>query len=218
MKDKKLEKLITDAALAILIIVIINFGILHFKTNNDFTGENKVEIKEVIVKEEYKKDLELNKAVRNSYIPVKTYLTANHTGDSKITEAILRAALENEIPVTVAFGLAWSESRFDPRAKNGIHNRNGTSDWGLFQLNDAYRSNWNTGDFFDPYKNANEAMDHLRNLMDRHGDNMVICLAAYNAGSRGIKKGVSYNTLMHINNILNYSNKLEEKINEVVVK
>lgn len=218
MRDKKLEKLITDAALAILIIVIISSAFLHFKTNNNSTSENKEELKEVVVKEEYKKDLELNKAVRNNYIPVKTYLTANHTGDSEITEAILRAALENEVPITIAFGLAWSESRFDSKAKNGIHNNNGTSDWGLFQLNDGYRRNWCMEDFFNPYKNADEAMEHLSSLMDRHGDNIVICLAAYNAGSRGIKRGIGYSTLVHVNNILKYSDKLEAEINDLVVK
>lgn len=166
---------------------------------------------------EYKKDLEINEIVKENQKIIKSYLNT-HTHNELITNAILEAALEHEVPLTIAFGLAWSESRFKPSAKNGVHNRNGTSDWGLFQLNDGYREEWTSKEFFDPSKNAKEAMKHLRNLIDIHGNNPVVYLAAYNAGSKGIRDGINHTTLTHINNILKYSEKLEEEINEIVVK
>jgi soluble lytic murein transglycosylase-like protein len=170
-----------------------------------------------VVEPKYKKDLEINNIVEENQKIIKSYLNT-HTHNGLVTNAILEAALEYRVPITIAFGLAWSESRFQPTAKNGIHNYNGTSDWGLFQLNDGYRENWTTKEFFDPHKNAKEAMRYLRGLMDIHGNNMIICLAAYNAGSKGIKDGITHTTLVHINNILKYSEKLEEEINEIVVK
>lgn len=169
----------------------------------------------------YQVGLELNRKIERFIVDDKnreillSYLD-QHTAQRAISSTILDKSLNWNVPVGLAFGLAWSESRFDPEAINGIHNNNGTRDWGLFQLNDSHRSSWTQEDFFNVEKNTEAAMEYLAMKLRQFDFKPVLAIAAYNAGSTGVRRGVGFSTLVHINNIIDFSNRLEAEINEII--
>ena len=131
------------------------------------------------------------------------------SGNEGIAETIMERALELDLPVHVAFALAWRESRFDPRAVSPP-NRGGTRDWGLFQLNDGGRRDWSAGDFFNVEKNTHNALSYLRQCIASMGD-LELGLAAYNAGIYGVRtRGIPATTRKYIQSILAYEKGLDK--------
>ncbi len=115
------------------------------------------------------------------------------SGSEGIAKTIMDRAIELELPVHIAFALAWRESRFDPKAVSP-RNRGGTRDWGLFQLNDGGRRDWSADDFFDIDKNTHSALYYLRQCIAGMGS-LELGLAAYNAGVYGVRtRGLSATT------------------------
>lgn len=75
---------------------------------------------------------------------------------SQIADVMRKAGWpESAIPVGVA--VAFAESGGNPRAVNRA-NRNGSSDYGLFQINSVHGSLLNEGDRYDPVANARMAL------------------------------------------------------------
>jgi soluble lytic murein transglycosylase-like protein len=140
---------------------------------------------------------------------------ASYTGNRSIAQVIVSEAVANQIPVNLAFSLAWAESRYNPRAISG-RNVHGTRDWGLFQLNDGGRPSWNRDDFFDVGKNASSAMVFLRHCIDEMGS-VRMGLAAYNAGVYGVRQwGVPASTRRHVHAILTYEKELDRSFSRQV--
>lgn len=108
------------------------------------------------------------------------------TGDRTVSLAILENAEKNDIPLSLAFSLAYVESRYKTTAVN--KNSNATIDRGLFQLNSASFPKLTEEEFFDPETSAKYGMRHLRWCMDVAGKgNDVTALAMYNAGTTRVK-------------------------------
>ncbi len=140
---------------------------------------------------------------------------AGVAGDSELSRIILLYASAYDIPLPLAFALAWGESQFNPRA----FNRNPQSvDRGLFQLNSLAFPHLPVQDFYDPRINARLGMKHLRYCLDI-GQNELVGLAIYNAGGLKVRnKGTPYNTLTHIARILDYRRTLEEEFLRAVLR
>ena len=127
-------------------------------------------------------------------------------GDPQVGRIILQQASAHDIPLPLAFAVAWGESQFNPRA----FNRNPKSvDRGLFQLNNKTFPHVRVDDFYDPQVNARLGMRHLRFCLNE-GESELVALAIYNAGTLKVRKGTPYSTLNHIARILEYREKLEE--------
>jgi len=127
-------------------------------------------------------------------------------GNARIASIILEQASAYDIPLPLAFALAWGESQFNVRA----FNRNPQSvDRGLFQLNSRTFPRVRLEDFYDPEVNARLGLRHLRFCLNET-DNELVALAIYNAGTLKVRKGTPYNTLNHIARILEYRTKLEK--------
>ncbi len=75
-----------------------------------------------------------------------------------------------------------AESSFNPRAVS----RRGAR--GLMQLMPATASYLAITDSFDPYKNIEGGVRHLRQLIDRFNGNLPLVLAAYNAGEGAVRR------------------------------
>jgi soluble lytic murein transglycosylase-like protein len=136
-------------------------------------------------------------------------------GDPELSRIILLYASAYDIPLPLAFALAWGESQFNPQA----FNRNPTSvDRGLFQLNSLAFPRLPVEEFYDPRTNARLGMKHLRFCLDS-GGNELVGLAMYNAGNIKVRRGgTPYNTLTHIARILDYRKTLEEEFLRAVLK
>ncbi len=127
-------------------------------------------------------------------------------GDARIGSIILAQASDYDIPLPLAFALAWGESQFNVLA----FNRNPQSvDRGLFQLNSRTFPRMRVDDFYDPQTNARLGLKHLRFCLNQ-ADSELVALAIYNAGTLKVRKGTPYNTLNHIARILEYRAKLEK--------
>ncbi|MBN2510492.1 MAG: transglycosylase SLT domain-containing protein [Spirochaetales bacterium] len=133
---------------------------------------------------------------------------AKVTGSKKVAALILEYAAKEDIPLPLAFSLAWAESGFNPKAVNA----NRTSvDRGLFQLNSRSFPGLSEEQFFDPKVNTATGLDYLRYCLDV-GGNEVAGLAMYNAGrTRVTETGAPKMTLDYISKILKYADYLHDE-------
>ena len=137
------------------------------------------------------------------------------TGNATVTDAILTYAAKNDISLSLAFALAWGESRYRTNAVN--RNTNSSIDRGLFQLNNKSFPKIADKDFFDPYVSARYGLAHLSFCIQTAG-NEVAGLAMYNAGTGKVKKdGTPKQTLNYISGILNYKAALDELFTTEVI-
>jgi hypothetical protein len=146
--------------------------------------------------------LEINKIIlfyrENHYDQYQKILSYYdlHTHNHQITSAIMEEALDANIPVNVAFGLAKRESGFDPYQINV--NPNKSYDRGLFQLNSTSRPKWKKADYFNIQKNTHEGVSQMKWLYKKYGDDNY-ALAAYNSGEGSVdKKRVPFSTAIHV--------------------
>ncbi len=130
------------------------------------------------------------------------------TGSAEIAQIILEEAQVQDIPLSLAFALAWVESRYNPFAVN--HNSSSV-DRGLFQLNSRSFPEVAEDQFFNPALNASLGMEYLRQCLEA-GESEIVALAMYNAGrTRVTQGGTPMMTLEYISLILDYRNQLEER-------
>lgn len=139
--------------------------------------------------------------------PAVEWFYTHITGNREVTLAILDNADKNDIPLSLAFSLAYVESRYNPSAVN--NNGNSTTDRGLFQLNSSSFPSLTESEFFDPSVSAKYGMSHLRWCIDLAG-NDVAALAMYNAGTNRVRNNnTPQHTLNYVSKISNYRAKLE---------
>lgn len=137
------------------------------------------------------------------------------TGNQDVTEAILYYADHNDIPLSLAFALAWTESRYNWKAQNT--NKNQTVDRGLYQLNSTSFPALSEADFFNPYVSARNGLSHLRFCLDTAG-NEIAALAMYNAGTTRVRSnGTPQSTLNYVSKIMDYQQGLDDLFNEQIV-
>jgi hypothetical protein len=133
---------------------------------------------------------------------------ASLCGSRDVAEIILSSAAAFDVAPSLAFALAWEESRFKPQAVNRA-NRNESIDRGLFQLNNRSFPALTEADFFNPSVNAWYGMAHLRVCLDTGGTE-IAALAMYNAGTGRVSSlGAPKNTLDYIHRILECQRRIE---------
>ncbi len=138
------------------------------------------------------------------------------TGRRDVTMAILEAANREDVPLSLAFALCYTESRYNSYARNV--NANGSIDRGLFQLNDRSFPRLGDDDFFSPETSAKYGLQHLRFCMNVAGDE-TLALAMYNAGlSRVRNNKTPSSTLRYVGRIASYRANLENAFSEEVLR
>ena len=137
------------------------------------------------------------------------------TDNKESALAILKNADKNNIPLSLAFALAYVESRYNVRAVN--HNSNSTIDRGLFQLNNNSFPQLSEEDFFNPEISAQYGMSHFRFCLNVAG-NEVSALAMYNAGTNRVRSNSTpQSTLNYIGQIMSYRRSLEKSFSDDVL-
>lgn len=137
------------------------------------------------------------------------------TGNKDIALAIITEADKNDIPLSLAFALAYTESRFKTTAIN--KNSNATIDRGLFQLNSNSFPALTEAEFFDPFVSAKYGMSHLRFCLNTAG-NEVSALAMYNAGTTRVRSNRTPQvTLNYVGKIMSYRQMLDTLFEQEVV-
>lgn len=155
--------------------------------------------------------LDINKKIQELGVSRVVSFFNQYTHNSVVSITIIQEAIKHQIPVNIAFSLAWRESRFDIDIVSS-KNHNGSRDWGLFQLNDTYYK-WSHKDFFNIKKNTRAGLAHLEYCLDKTG-NLQMALAAYNAGVNGVNNGIPKTTKKYVNIIFEHENQINEEFNK----
>ncbi|HOX33605.1 MAG TPA: transglycosylase SLT domain-containing protein [Spirochaetales bacterium] len=131
---------------------------------------------------------------------------ASVTGSEPVAKFILDNAERYEVPASLAFALAYEESKFTVSAVN----KNADSiDRGLFQLNSKSFPKLSVQEFYDPETNAKYGLSHLQHCL-RSGGNEVAALAMYNAGNGRVDRGATpRRTLDYVYRILKYQENID---------
>lgn len=159
----------------------------------------------VSYKEKADLGLALYRSLQSRAAVVSFYNKITHSTD--VTLAIVENADANDIPLSLAFALAYTESRYKIRAIN--KNKNTSIDRGLFQLNNNSFPKLTEVEFYDPYISAKYGLAHLRFCLDTAG-NETAALAMYNAGTTRVRSnGTPQSTLNYVDLIMNYREGLD---------
>jgi soluble lytic murein transglycosylase-like protein len=122
-----------------------------------------------------------------------------------IADTVLENAGKNGIRPSLAFALAFEESRFKA---NAVHDNGDSIDRGLFQLNSKSFPKLSETQVFDPEVNARYGLAHLRFCLDE-GGNEVAGLAMYNAGNGRVGRGATpRKTLDYVYRVLAYESNI----------
>ena len=135
----------------------------------------------------------------SSHIPHKNtlyedivILLRQHNTPPMYLDIVAKTSLETGVPPDIFAKLIKLESNWHPRAVN--HNKNGTKDYGIAQLNSAYLhefANYNEDkklDPFDPHMAILVAARHLAWLYSQTGS-WEEAVMAYNAGLSRVRSG-----------------------------
>jgi hypothetical protein len=135
-------------------------------------------------------------------------------GSESIALPILYYADRMDISLSLAFSLAWGESRFQPSAVN----RNSRSiDRGVFQLNSRTFTSLSEEDFFTPEVNAFHGLRHLDWCLSvAESDEQA--LAIYNAGSSRVFRGQTPAiTLRYVEKVTGYRDRLLAEFHDYIL-
>ncbi|MCP4748872.1 MAG: lytic transglycosylase domain-containing protein [Desulfobacteraceae bacterium] len=126
-------------------------------------------------------------------------------------EDILRASKAYQVDVVLIRAIIMAESGNNPRA---VSYRGAK---GLMQLMPTTAKSLGVKDLFNPAHNIDGGVRYFRKLLDRFENNINLALAAYNAGSRYVKKygGVPpfRATRSYIKKVLKYKNRFQKELN-----
>lgn len=204
----------------VLLFVIIGLLMKLDDTKNRKIIERVVESQEVLVDFEYSTGMDINEKLwaiissNGGYKQVVSFFN-KYTNNAEVSVALLEESLEQGIPITQAFSLAWGESRFKPKAikRNYYKGKLLSTDRGVMMLNDAHRKNWKESDFFNIRKNVKEGLNYFKQSLNEYGGHFVLAISGYNAGIYSIPEGIGFLTLQHVSNIIEFERELEIDIN-----
>jgi soluble lytic murein transglycosylase-like protein len=126
-------------------------------------------------------------------------------GSDEIALSILYHADRDNVPLLLAFSLAYVESKYQAVAVNV---NAGSVDRGIFQLNNLSFPSLSVGDFFHPETNIAYGIDHLRWCLKYARDEQT-ALAIYNAGlSRVSQGGIPSSTREYVYKITRFEREL----------
>ena len=126
-----------------------------------------------------------------------------------IFEIVVRRSYEKQVPYLYVLSLIKHESNFTITAIH--HNTNGTTDYGLMQINSSnYNGDYN--DLFNPDKNVTLGVSIYRDCYVAAKGNMATSFRFYNAGRNSIEK--NYKNWVYVDGIMGYIYKTKDMLVE----
>jgi soluble lytic murein transglycosylase-like protein len=150
------------------------------------------------------------KDARDAKTGLKSRDAAARTPSAHYRKQILRAARNYDVDPALIKAIIQVESNYNPRAVSHCGAR------GLMQLMPATARWLGIEDSFDPASNIDGGVRYIKHLLEQFDDDVVLALAAYNAGSRHVRryKGVPPfpTTRMYIKKVLKFRNEFEAQL------
>lgn len=106
---------------------------------------------------------------------------------SQIASMVASAAAKYGVPANLALGIAAHESGFNPSATNV--NTNGTTDWGVMQLNDLTVKTLGVSNPLDPQQNIDAGVKLLGSYLTKYNGDESKALWAYASGPGAVSGG-----------------------------
>jgi hypothetical protein len=217
---KHVFNILLISLMAIITLSVTSFARIEESINYDeyqLLEHYKPEIKETI---NNLYGLEINERIKELEIEDVIEFYSKYTKNDDISAAIIKWALHYEVPVNTCFGLSYAESRFRPHiiGKNYVNGRVASRDYGLFQINDRYRTEWSKSDFLNIDKNAQEGIRYYSQcyyfFIDTKGQSFSFL--GYNMGIGGANKldDVPKIKNNYIDRITSLSGKLDNEFNK----
>lgn len=205
------------------ILIIFSFCLLvsftsirQINTNNEMLEYYKPKLENGSTTDLY--GITINNFIKDigekEFLDFYTQFTKNKT----ISKSIVKWALHYKVPVHLCFAIAHTENTGFVVYSISSKNKNGSRDWGLFQLNDGYRRNWTRNDFFNIDRNAQEGIktysQSYNSFIGTKG--LSFTFLGYNMGISGASrhKRIPEFREKYVNDILEYESKLNEAFNK----
>lgn len=125
------------------------------------------------------------------------------TTPAQIQAMIVTAANQYGVPPSVALGVAAHESGFNPNATN--LNTNGTTDYGVMQLNSTTVQTLGVSNPMDPQQNIDAGVSLLGQYLTQYNGNVQQALQAYASGPGSLSSPPNATASQFISCVMNYA-------------
>ena len=124
----------------------------------------------------------VTKVNANIYTAQASSASEKITSKEQIKNIIFRAAKKHGVDEKLVNALVKQESGFNPNAKSKV------GAMGLMQLMPATAKGLGVTNPMDPEQNVEGGVKYLKSMLNKYNGNVILALAAYNAGPGAVDK------------------------------